>query len=71
MKNDRNTEIQFCFISQRSGSGFSYGYTTATYSGRMPCSEIADSIVQISRRTLERSISYIEEHPKYEKNKMK
>lgn len=36
-----------------------YGYTSASFSGRMPCSEIADSIVQTSRETLERSIALI------------
>lgn len=36
-----------------------YGYTSASFSGRMPCSEIADSIVQTGRETLERAIAYI------------
>ncbi|KAJ2895409.1 DNA polymerase family B [Zalerion maritima] len=36
-----------------------YGYTSASFSGRMPCSEIADSIVQTGRETLEKAISYI------------
>jgi len=36
-----------------------YGYASASFSGRMPCSEIADSIVQTGRETLERAISYI------------
>lgn len=36
-----------------------YGYTSASFSGRMPCSEIADSIVQTSRETLEKSIALI------------
>ena len=31
-----------------------YGYTSATFSGRMPAVEIADSIVQTGRETLER-----------------
>lgn len=37
-----------------------YGYTSATFSGRMPCSDIADAIVQTGRETLERSINFIE-----------
>jgi DNA polymerase elongation subunit (family B) len=37
-----------------------YGYTSANFSGRMPCSEIADSIVQLGRRTLERAIDTVE-----------
>ncbi|KAL2860261.1 hypothetical protein BJX68DRAFT_81444 [Aspergillus pseudodeflectus] len=36
-----------------------YGYTSASFSGRMPCSEIADSIVQSGRETLERAIAFI------------
>lgn len=31
-----------------------YGYTSATYSGRMPAVEIADSIVQSGREMLEK-----------------
>ncbi|KAF2275919.1 uncharacterized protein EI97DRAFT_419601 [Westerdykella ornata] len=36
-----------------------YGYTSASFSGRMPCSEIADSIVQTGRETLEKAIAMI------------
>ncbi|KAI9733336.1 MAG: DNA polymerase zeta [Cirrosporium novae-zelandiae] len=36
-----------------------YGYTSASFSGRMPCSEIADSIVQSGRETLEKAITFI------------
>lgn len=36
-----------------------YGYTSATFSGRMPCVEIADSIVQYGRETLEKAIELI------------
>lgn len=36
-----------------------YGYTSASFSGRMPCSEIADSIVQSGRETLEKAIAFI------------
>jgi DNA polymerase zeta len=36
-----------------------YGYASASFSGRMPCSEIADSIVQTGRETLEKAIALI------------
>ena len=36
-----------------------YGYTSASFSGRMPCSEIADSIVQTGREILEKTIALI------------
>lgn len=36
-----------------------YGYTSASFSGRMPCAEIADSIVQSARETLEKAIALI------------
>ncbi|KAF4446334.1 DNA polymerase zeta subunit [Fusarium austroafricanum] len=43
-----------------------YGYTSASFSGRMPCSEIADSIVQTGRETLERAIAYIHSVEKWD-----
>lgn len=42
-----------------------YGYTAASFSGRMPCSDIADSIVQTGRETLERAIEFIESTKKW------
>ncbi|ELR03229.1 DNA polymerase zeta [Pseudogymnoascus destructans] len=36
-----------------------YGYTSASFSGRMPCVEIADSIVQTARETLEKAIALV------------
>ncbi|KAJ1480727.1 hypothetical protein T484DRAFT_1657073 [Baffinella frigidus] len=37
-----------------------YGYTAAGFSGRMPCAELADSIVQTAREFLERAMSIAE-----------
>ncbi|KAI0801265.1 hypothetical protein C8Q74DRAFT_1314513 [Fomes fomentarius] len=42
-----------------------YGYTSATYSGRMPAVEIADSIVQSGRETLEKAIRIIKSNKKW------
>lgn len=36
-----------------------YGYTSASFSGRMPCVEIADAIVQTGRETLEKAMDLI------------
>ncbi|CAL1695850.1 unnamed protein product [Somion occarium] len=42
-----------------------YGYTSATFSGRMPAVEIADSIVQSGRETLEKAIRTIDSTKKW------
>lgn len=42
-----------------------YGYTAAGFSGRMPCAELADSIVQCARSTLEKAISYVNAQEKW------
>eukprot|EP00397_Hematodinium_sp_SG-2012_P003625 GEMP01003633.1.p1 GENE.GEMP01003633.1~~GEMP01003633.1.p1 ORF type:complete len:1282 (+),score=276.54 GEMP01003633.1:23-3868(+) len=38
-----------------------YGYTAASFSGRMPCAEIADAIVQTARRSLEKALALVED----------
>ena len=42
-----------------------YGYTSASFSGRMPCAEIADSIVQTARETLEKTVAFIHSVPSW------
>ncbi|BDA47990.1 probable DNA polymerase zeta catalytic subunit [Coccomyxa sp. Obi] len=42
-----------------------YGYTAAGFSGRMPMAELADSIVQSGRETLENTIRMVEGHPEW------
>eukprot|EP00347_Sterkiella_histriomuscorum_P014702 403359875 len=39
-----------------------YGYTAAGFSGRMPCSEFADSVVSISRQTLEKCMKIVNQN---------
>ncbi|XP_007426650.1 DNA polymerase zeta catalytic subunit isoform X1 [Python bivittatus] len=42
-----------------------FGYTGANFSGRMPCIEIADSIVHKARETLERAIKLVNDTKKW------
>ncbi|TFK30449.1 hypothetical protein FA15DRAFT_607802 [Coprinopsis marcescibilis] len=42
-----------------------YGYTSASFSGRMPAVEIADSIVQSGRETLEKAIMLVNNTKKW------
>ena len=43
-----------------------YGYCGASASGRMPCVEIADAIVQYGRETLEHAMAEIEREPAWD-----
>lgn len=54
-RNINNQQLALKFIAN-----VTYGYTSASYSGRMPCAELADSIVLIGRETLARCIKDIE-----------
>lgn len=47
-------------------SNLTYGYTSASFSGRMPNVEIADAIVLSGRKTLERAVDVIESHTAWE-----
>lgn len=46
-------------------SNVTYGYTSASFSGRMPNVDIADAIVLSGRKTLERAVNFIESIPKW------
>lgn len=64
MKVDRNDRTLQRLLNNRQLAlkliaNVTYGYTSASFSGRMPCSEIADSIVQTGRETLEKAIALI------------
>jgi DNA polymerase zeta len=43
--------LQRCLNARQFGlkmiANVSYGYTSASFSGRMPCAELADTIVQV------------------------
>jgi DNA polymerase zeta len=47
-----------------------FGYTGASFSGRMPSSEIADSVVELARYLLTSSIEDIDGNPKYGRGKV-
>ncbi|KAF3004025.1 DNA polymerase zeta [Curvularia kusanoi] len=64
MKQDKDDKILQQLLNNRQLAlkllaNVTYGYTSASFSGRMPCSEIADSIVQTGRETLEKAIALI------------
>jgi DNA polymerase zeta len=64
MKVDKDDQILQSLLNNRQLAlkliaNVTYGYTSASFSGRMPCSEIADSIVQTARETLEKAIALI------------
>ncbi|KAF2271095.1 hypothetical protein CC78DRAFT_557135 [Lojkania enalia] len=64
MKMDKNDKTLQQLLNNRQLAlkllaNVTYGYTSASFSGRMPCSEIADSIVQTGRETLEKAIALI------------
>lgn len=42
-----------------------YGYTSASFSGRMPCIDIADCVVQQARETLTRAMRMVEADPRW------
>ncbi|XP_073076869.1 DNA polymerase zeta catalytic subunit isoform X1 [Manis javanica] len=42
-----------------------FGYTAANFSGRMPCTEVGDSIVHKARETLERAIKLVNDTKKW------
>ncbi|XP_068087412.1 DNA polymerase zeta catalytic subunit isoform X2 [Hyperolius riggenbachi] len=42
-----------------------FGYTAANFSGRMPCTEVGDSIIHKARETLERAIKLVNDTKKW------
>ena len=70
MKNYKNDPVLYKMLDARQLglkliANTTYGYTGASFSGRMPCVEIADSIVRKARETLEKSIDFVNSNPKW------
>ena len=42
-----------------------YGYTSANFSGRMPCVDMADAVVSTGAHLLGATIRYINRHPQW------
>jgi DNA polymerase zeta len=64
-----DTTLRRVFESRQLGlkliANVTYGYTSANFSGRMPCVELGDSVVSKGRETLERAIHLIEERSEW------
>lgn len=58
---DLKRKLEVCQLGLKLIANVTYGYTSANYSGRMPCVEVADSIVAKGRETLEHTIHFINE----------
>ncbi|CAL4064009.1 unnamed protein product, partial [Meganyctiphanes norvegica] len=62
-KYKNNSSLQKVLHSRQLGlkliANVTYGYTSANFSGRMPCIEVGDSVVSKGRETLERLIKMI------------
>lgn len=52
--------LDFCQLALKLIANVTYGYTAASFSGRMPCIDLGDSIVGLGRRTTENAKSVIE-----------
>lgn len=52
--------MDFCQLALKLIANVTYGYTSASFSGRMPCIDVADSIVGLGRRTLENAMAVVE-----------
>jgi len=64
MKSVKNEKIKRVLdarqLALKMFAAVSYGYTSAHFTGRMPCVELSDSIVECSRHILEYVVSYID-----------
>ena len=60
----KNAKLQRILHARQLGlkliANVTYGYTSANFSGRMPCIDVGDSVVSKGRETLERAVKTIE-----------
>lgn len=54
-------QLDVCQLGLKLIANVTYGYTSANFTGRMPCIDIADSIVSKGREALEQAILFINE----------
>lgn len=63
-QNKNNKTLQRVLHSRQLGlkliANVTYGYTSANFSGRMPCVEVGDSVVSKGRETLQRAINLVD-----------
>ena len=52
--------LNFSQLALKLIANVSYGYTSASFTGRMPCIDVADSIVALGRRTIENCVATVE-----------
>jgi len=68
-KHKNDPQLQKILHSRQLGlkliANVTYGYTSANFSGRMPCIEVGDSVVAKGREALERAIKTIESNTKW------
>ncbi|KAL4711723.1 hypothetical protein ACJJTC_003490 [Scirpophaga incertulas] len=66
MKQQTDEAVKKAMHSRQLGlkliANVTYGYTAANFSGRMPCVEVADSVVAKGRETLERAIKLVRDN---------
>lgn len=54
-------QLDVCQLGLKLIANVTYGYTSAYFSGRMPCVDVAESIVSKGRETLEQTILFIDQ----------
>uniref|UniRef100_A0A023F1I9 DNA polymerase n=1 Tax=Triatoma infestans TaxID=30076 RepID=A0A023F1I9_TRIIF len=70
MKRHKNNKLLYQILDARQLglkliANVTYGYTSANFSGRMPCIEVGDSVVSKGRETLERAIKLVQKTKKW------